>query len=315
LAEIRKKLGIQARQTFATLPPSQYTRDDVRDWDFGDLPERVEVHRNGMTLSGFPTLVDATGGVALRMLDTAEAAGRAMPAGVRRLYLLRSHGELKYLAATMPSIESICLHYAPLGPCDELKKDVMLAVADRVFVANQPIVRTRADFVRRLDGAYAKMSAASNEIGKTLAQSLAIFNALTVALARPYPPLMHPAVIDMRQQMNGLIFKGFIARTPAIWFAHLPRFLSGIQARLSKLTNAGLARDNAGSAQVAPLWKQYLSRARRTPPGEPVDAELETYRWMLEEFRVSIFAQELKTSIPISAKRLEAQWAKVAARP
>ena len=124
-------------------------------------------------------------------------------------------------------------------------------------------------------------------------------------------PLLEQSVQEMRQHLNELIYNGFIADTPPQWLPHYPRFLKAIEIRLRKLGSAGLVRDQNASAQIAPLWRQYQERRRENEQREIVDPELEQYRWMLEELRVSLFAQELKTSMPISVKRLEAQWAKL----
>jgi ATP-dependent helicase HrpA len=127
-------------------------------------------------------------------------------------------------------------------------------------------------------------------------------------LSSPLPPLWAAAANDVRQQLAHLMPKRFITQTPLSWLPHLPRFLKGAHARLQKLGDAGHVRDAQRSAEFAPLWKQYADRRDKHRKEGVVDLALEQYRWMLEEFRISLFAQELKTSIPISAKRLEAQW-------
>ena len=119
----------------------------------------------------------------------------------------------------------------------------------------------------------------------------------------------------MRRHLSSLVYDGFIIKIPPQWLTQYPRFLSGIEIRLRKLLSAGLNRDQSAMAQIAPLTKQYAERRDANERQGENDPELETYRWMLEELRVSLFAQELKTSIPISIKRLEAQWKKVRASP
>ena len=120
-----------------------------------------------------------------------------------------------------------------------------------------------------------------------------------------------PAGRDMRDQLSRLVPRGFAARTPTLWLRHLPRFLRGIQIRLQKLFNAGLARDAAAAAELSPLWRMYAERELTHQARGVTDPALEQFRWMLEELRVSLFAQELKTSVPVSVKRLEALWEQV----
>ena len=115
----------------------------------------------------------------------------------------------------------------------------------------------------------------------------------------------------MKEHLAALVPKGFLLRTPGTWLMHLPRFMKGVEIRLKKLTNAGLARDAQNAAELAPLWQRYVERQADHSRRGIVDAQLDTYRWMLEELRVSFFAQELRTSIPISVQRIERQWAAV----
>ncbi len=115
---------------------------------------------------------------------------------------------------------------------------------------------------------------------------------------------------DVKEQLASLIYPGFASRTPHCWLIHLPRFVKAADVRLKKLFNAGAARDSINLAIVRPLWEQYLRRRDVQKKQNIYDPELTEYRWMLEEFRVSLFAQELKTSMTISPQRLEAQWMK-----
>ena len=115
----------------------------------------------------------------------------------------------------------------------------------------------------------------------------------------------------MRDQLARLTHKGFVAATPYRWLRHYPRYLKGLQVRLSKLLNAGLARDAQHLYDVAPVWRRFLEREQLHRDRNVNDPALERYRWAVEELRVSLFAQELKTSIPISPKRLDKQWEQV----
>jgi ATP-dependent helicase HrpA len=117
--------------------------------------------------------------------------------------------------------------------------------------------------------------------------------------------------VDVRRQLAALLPRGFVISTPPEWLAHLPRFLRAIRVRLEKLRDSGYQRDLAGLVQIGPMFQQYLERRVEHQKAGLVDPELEKYRWMLEELRVSLFAQELKTSMPISVKRLDRQWALV----
>ena len=320
LEAIRRKLGMEARKTFQSQPPGEFHRDGITSWDFNDLPERVEVRRNAMTLQGYPALVDARnqgGSVSLRLFDSPEAARSANRGGVRRLLMIQLRPEVRYLSRQLTvagGIERMCLHYATIGSCDRLKADLVDATIDRALYDPDGDIRTREQFLERAQQGWRRMSVASREIADLVAQTLEKYHALNLELSQVAPPALVASYQDMRRHLASLVYDGFIVRTPPHWLKHYPRFLSGVEIRLRKLRSAGLKRDEAAMAEIAPLENQYRDRRdKHAREGVEHDAELELYRWMLEELRVSLFAQELKTSIPVSPKRLEAQWAK--ARP
>jgi len=310
LHQLRNQLGERARQLFARLPRGRFHRDHIKVWDFGDLPDQVEIRREGFTLMGYPALAESGEQVSLRLMDSPQSAAMAHAAGVRRLYAIVNHGEMKYLAGTLPDMQHIALNYATLGNAEQFKNEVTLAIADRVFIAGRDLPRTAAAFEARRADAWPRMSAVSNQIAATLHRTLAVYQTLQLELAEPVAIMLEPAVQDIRVQVRQLVYPGFIIKTPAVWFEHLPRFLAAALSRLHRLKNAGLPRDNAIATQINPLWQRYLTLSERAA----IDPELTTYRWMIEELRVSLFAQELKSSMPISVKRVEAQWQRVMGR-
>ena len=316
LEEIRRRLGMKARESFAALPPSEFHRDKLTRWDFGDLPDHVELKRHGLTLLGYPTLVDDGVSASLRVMDTPAPARGAMRAGLRRLFMIQVAEELKYLSRKLPGLEQMCLHYALLGPCDEWKRDLLVAAADGALFGdddNEAVwkIRTRDAFAARAEAGWRRLSAAGAEVTAIAAESLALFHQVNQRLSEDFPPLLLPAGRDMRDQLARLVPRRFAATTPTVWLRHLPRFLRAMQVRLQRLFNAGLARDASAAAELAPLWKMYVEREQTHRARGVQDPALEQFRWMLEELRVSLFAQELKTSAPVSVKRLEALWEQV----
>jgi ATP-dependent helicase HrpA len=313
LEKIRKELGIAARQTFQQQQgPSEWHRDNITSWDFAeDLPERVEIRRNAMTLQGYPALVDAGKSVSLRLFDSPEVARTEMRGGVRRLLMIQLREEVKYLSRKLPGFERMCLNYKTVGTCDELRADLVDAIIDRALFGEDAEVRTRQQFLDRAQLGWRRMSVAANEMGELVVQILDKFQALQLELGKVAAPALIPSFQDMRRHLASLIHNGFVVTTPPQWLKHYPRYLDALAIRLRKLLNAGLNRDVAAMQEIAPLQAQHDERRKQHAREGVTDPELETFRWMLEELRVSLFAQELKTSIPVSPKRLEAQWARV----
>ena len=153
---------------------------------------------------------------------------------------------------------------------------------------------------------------ATQEIDQHVSSILQTYRSIIGPLKETYGVALQPSINDMRQQTARLIYPGFIASTPYDWLQHVPRYVKGIETRLKKLFNAGLHRDIQLMMTVSPFERQYVERrAKHRIDGITADPALEAFGWMLEEFRVSLFAQELKTSMPISPQRLEKQWALV----
>jgi ATP-dependent helicase HrpA len=311
LDAIRRELGMKARESFrAQMPPGEWNRENITSWDFSDLPESVEVRRNGMTLLGYPALVDSGRTVSLRLFESAQSARESNRAGVRRLLTLQLREEVKWLSRKLPQLEEMALNYATVGNEDDLKADLVTAVAERAL-EDPADVRTRQQFIDRAHAAWQHLAESGHVLADLVSQILSQYQALLLELSRPAPPLLERAILDMRRQLLDLVYDGFIVQTPPEWLAQYPRFMKAIDVRLRKLLNAGLTRDEQASAEIEPLWQQYAAQREQHEKQGTVDPELEQYRWMLEELRVSLYAQELKTSIPVSTKRLEAQWAKV----
>lgn len=311
LGAIRKKLGVKVKETFESTQHPQFSREIVTSWDFGDLPVSVPVRRHGMNLSGYPALVDTGEGVALRLLDSLDAARIAHSAGVRRLLVTELKDEIRYVAGALPNVQRLCMWYATLGTCQELKDDLMGKTINRAFLSDGN-VRTAMEYeLRKSAGRRHRLLEVGREVAELAERILEQYHQVALLLARPTIPAWEPSIADIRTQLASLMPRGFLTRTPDEWLKHFPRYLKAITARIGKLASAGHTRDQQNLAEVTPLWQACVDRARRNAEAGIVDPELETYRWMIEELRVSMFAQELKTAVPVSIKRMERQWERV----
>ena len=306
LASLQGEQGERAAQTFAALPGGDIERARVTAWDFGTLPEQVEFSRNGMRLLGYPALVAEGDHVALRLLESAVKAEAAMHGGLRRLYALQARERVRYLERNLPGIQAMCLHFAVVGDCATLRADLVEAILEQAFIGGRPLPRSGADFNRNQELGTAQLQAVANEICGWVAEALAYYQVVSRRLKQANRPAWLKSVSDIRGQLALLIRPGFVTATPYDRLRHLSRYLKAVELRLAKLEQQP-ARDQSLLAQIAPLWQAYLARAE--PPG--LDPTLNEFRWLLEELRVSLFAQELKTAVPVSVKRLERQWAAI----
>ncbi|WP_427915579.1 ATP-dependent RNA helicase HrpA [Ramlibacter sp. MMS24-I3-19] len=274
-------------------------------WDFGELPELMEVRKGATTLVGFPALVDQGDAVTLEVFDEPEVAAAKHRVGLRRLVALQIRDALKYLEKNIPDLQKMAVAFMPLGTQEELRQQIVDVALDRAFLAD-PLPADKAAFDRRLQEGRGRLTLIANEVARLAATILADY---ATAVRKIKDTRGHPdATADATQQLQRLVGKRFLADTPWSALQHLPRYLKAITLRLDKL-RADAARDATRMADVKPQEQRYW-RLVAERKGQ-VDERMQELRWLLEELRVSLFAQELRTPQPVSVKRLEKVWAQV----
>jgi ATP-dependent helicase HrpA len=304
-------VGAAARTALAEFGQTPFNRSGLTRWDFGGLPPRVTVRRGGLSLTGYPALVDGHTNVGLKLFESPDPAGQSHRAGLRRLYVLQRSEDIDGFIRTLPGFEAMALRYAALGSGDDLADQLALLIADRAYCAEAPLPRTEAEFQERLEAGGQRIWERGMDVCALAARVLDAHHDVAVALDRDVPPQWSEAVEDIRRHLGHLLRPGFLTATPYEWLCHFPRYLNAVEVRFARLARGGHARDAARADELRPLWTAYVDRAERHRSLGVCDPALDYYRWMLEEFRVSLFAQELKTSIPVSAQRLARQWEQV----
>lgn len=307
LGQLQQQLKDKAQRSFVAGPAWEGEREHVRSWDFDELPESIDFQRDGLQLRGYPALIDRQDAVDIKLLDSPEQAERETRQGLRRLVMLALPDKLKYLNKHLPGLQQMCLHYAPTGRCDALQADLVAAIVDQSFFADHALPRDQAAFDACLVRGRQAMLEVANEICHLVSEILAEHHQVNKRLKGSLSPAWLQAAPDIQQQLAHLIYAGFIRQTPLPWLRQLPRYLKAIDLRLDKLAEGGAGRDRAASLEIQPLWQAYLQRREGQRQQGTVDPELERFRWMLEELRVSLFAQTLGTQMPVSPKRLKQQ--------
>ncbi len=308
-AALQAQLRGEARTRFAALPTPEFERERLREWDFGELSEMVSFVRNGIQLRGYPALVaESDGTLALRLLDSSARAEAATRIGLRRLIAWRLGPAFKQLARDLPHFQRMTLHYVGLGAQEALREDVLNTILDRTFLIDQPLPRDRAAFDALLERGKSRLAAARVEVCEVADAILAVYHEVRRSLSDD--PIWAEAMADIREQLARLVYPRFLSQTPPEWLPHLPRYLRAIALRLQKLRQTP-DKDRQRRGDIIRLWESCQRQWERNARQEKYDPELIRFRWLLEELRVSQFAQELKTLLPVSVKRLEEQWSKV----
>ncbi|MFZ3127324.1 MAG: DUF3418 domain-containing protein, partial [Rhodoferax sp.] len=309
-----KKVANSATAAGSRQPPSAVTEQRHTAWTFGELPELLEIKKGGQTLIGFPALIDGGDAVTVEVFDEPEVAAAKHRAGLRRLFALQIKDALKYLEKNIPDLQKMAVAYMNVGKADngsgggtieELREQIIAVALERAFLLD-PLPTDEFAFKRRVEEGRGRLTLIANEVAR-LAGTILLEHA---AAARKIKDTKNApdAVADCAQQLNRLAPKRFLQAAPWPRLQHLARYLKAITLRLDKY-RADPARDAARLAELRPLEQRYWRLVAERKGA--VDSSMQEFRWLLEELRVSFFAQELRTPQPVSVKRLEKAWAQM----
>jgi ATP-dependent helicase HrpA len=305
LSALRAQLGDAAQLDFAAAGPA-LERKGIRAWDFGDLPETLAVDRDGQRLTGYPALINDGDAVALKLLDTREAADAATRVAIIALMRIQLKDALRRWEKGDAAFVQAALLLKPVLPTAGLQADVLAAVCDRAFLGDDPLPRSERAFAEQVKRARVRLPAVAEGAFALLGAIAAAYQALSQRLAA-LPSGARRLAADVLAQRDALLAPGFFAATPWQQLVHLPRYLQALDRRLAKYPE-NPARDVKQAQAVAALWERYREREEALRARGRHDPALDAFRWLLEELKVSLYAQELRTPIPVSYKRLEKAW-------
>ena len=309
LNELKQRHESAAVENFAELAQEEFSITGKKEGDFGDLADRFQSGQ----IHGFPALVDEGETVGLRVFDTTEKAAESQERGLVRLFRLAMIQPLKYLRKNLVISPTAELAYRQLPKHPflypefqagrDLREDVLDRIMAALFLDGHPDIRTKTAFEKRLAEGKSELVPIGNTNSKLADEILNLY----AEVNRKLKTRNDPAAADMRNQLELLVFSGFIAVTPYPSLKQIPRYFKAMLYRLEK-SALDSGRDARLVAEIAPFWKKYWDRVKSGK--DKTTPERDDFRWMLEEFRVSLFAQPLKTPYPVSAKRLEEAWTK-----
>jgi ATP-dependent helicase HrpA len=291
-------------------------RSGIKNWDFGTIEKSLSVEQGGIRLVGFPALVDEGESVALRLLDSEPAARLSHRAGVRRLIMLTQAKDIRYLRKNLPNLARMRLQYtkvpdAPKGLQVEqrrsLEDELVFHIVDQTFLDGKPEIRDETAFQRRVEAGKGELMLIANRACTQVGEIMEQYQQVRKHLAETTQINWLASVNDMRQQLDRLVYKGFLQQTPVDRLTELPRYLKALQMRLDKLKQAA-ARDRQRLREMAGAYAKWQEWDQRCRESGRIDERIEELRWHFEELRVSLFAQELGTAYPVSLKRIEKRW-------
>ena len=288
---------------------SPWHKDGLTTWNFGSLPPQVDVGKAGWPIINYPALVDAKTSVALRLFADPAAAAAAHEKGVCRLFALSLGKEWKRFVQPASLPRAVALHAKQLEMTAEtLGEEIGVATLRETFTEDKPVIRDEKSFQDRLVSERVRLN--SIHTARTRLVIAVLHAAGDVESLLLKTPLPQPTVDDLSEQLAWLIFPGFAEAVTTSQLQHVPRYLEACRVRIQR-AQTNPAGDLRKLAEIQPLWQRYAQHTALAEPPRHDRALLAQYRWLLEEFRVSLFAQELRTPVPVSAKRLTTLWQQV----
>ena len=297
LIQIQQQLGKAAATTFRD-NTQEFERDNVTTWDIGTLPESIKFARGKQQLTGYLGLQkEKDGRIALRLFDTSAAAEQAHRLGVIELMKLQLKEQVKDLNKGIQGFTQAAMLLKHIN-ADTLRDDLTQAVCDRAFIGEDELPRNEKAFKEQIKRARSRLPAVKEALSRYLQEAAAAYAELNGKLGK------HPLTHLLRQRLQTLLAAGFATRTPWAQWPRLPIYLKAMTLRLEKYSS-NPARDAAREADIQELEQMWQDKVQSLlKQNQPVSDDLKMFKWQIEELRVSLFAQELKTTIPVSMKRL-----------
>ncbi len=314
--DVLHKAHRTSHRGFQQLASPDLEQEGLTDWDFGPLQPSLSVKRGGITLKGFPALVDEGDSVAILLLDSEASAHQSHKAGVRRLIKLKLAKEIRYLRKNLPNLARMRLQYAkvpkapeglPVEKLQNLEDELVTYILDRTFLDGLPEIRDKEIFLDRIERCRNAMMTVANDACQEVGKIIEGYQKVRKKLSGTTQINWMASAADMQQQLDRLVFKGFLGVTPLEQLGRFPRYLQALEKRLEKLQSAA-ARDQQQIREMAKTYQQWQQWDEQCRKNGRSDERIDEMRWHFEELRVSLFAQELGTAYPISLKRIEKRW-------
>jgi ATP-dependent RNA helicase HrpA len=314
LQQVRTAVSVHTSlvATPATASPEeqQWQRSGFKTWEFADVPEFIHIERNGVRLKAFPAVCDNNDSVGLTLNQTLAEANNTHRRGLRRLILLSERKRLRQQIDHLPDVGKLRILAASIKGLD-LTGQLSLLMADRAYLHEKSLPRTQAVYDRKVAAGRSRLGVVAQEFIQLLP---GLFNQIQTTrrqLGKTKGPGRQPLIDDLQQQLQELVHANFLTDTPWAWLLQVSRYLTAMRMRLQRADSGGLKTELSLMEKFAPYESRYRQRLAEHRQQKVTDPMLQHYRWMLEEFRVSLFAQKLGTAIAVSGKKLDEHWQRV----
>ena len=312
---LKKQLGSAAQLTFRNASPDHVKsleKTGLKQWDFGDLPKTLSFERDGLKVIGYPALEDNVDSVSVKLFDTEREADVNLRKGVCRLMRFELKEQIKQLEKSLPNFNQYALTLRSVMSPEELREDIVSAIVNRAFIGEDDLPHINAEFMTLKQRARTRLPAVTQAVVRQAGliateYQLLLAQQTKMAISKPNGTA-NRLKKDVEQQMQLLVYKNCFSQTPWEYLQHFPRYLKALRLRIEKQPS-NPDRDGKNAASVGVIWQKWQDKVSGLHQANmDIPQAIQDYRWLIEELRVSLFAQELKTPFPVSIKRLEKTW-------
>ncbi|WP_437186618.1 ATP-dependent RNA helicase HrpA [Planctomicrobium sp. SH668] len=311
IVELKAKTSEKSSEAIQQVNDQRWQRDQITNWNFGSLPEQVQLNRNGITVVAFPMLVLNDQGISLRLADTRQAAVAATRRALVKLFLLSDEKKIAEQVKNLPKIDNLSMQAMSLSDGKFFRHHLAWRIAEAALFRNDTFPRDENEWNAKLKQARGLISIASQDLIAVLGPMFTELSHVRKLITKQHPPALSPLINELKQQYQELTAPGFLANVPLMWLQHYPRYLQGMGHRFEKATAGGFQKDRKLSEQVAPHWRRTVQAREHLGDTWMSHPQLVLFRFLIEEFRVSLFAQHLRTSVSVSEKRLNELWKEI----
>jgi ATP-dependent helicase HrpA len=300
----------QALSSLTTQKTVQIEQNDLTDWTFDLLPSVYEETHKNYTIKAYPAIIDNQNSVSIKLIDNQYEQQRLTKLGLRRLLILNIPSPIKYLHEKLPNKSKLSLYFNAFGTVLSLIDDCIACAVDYLIEKNNQIIQNRDNYQSLLNYTKGNINETVVDIAKQVESILVLYNNINKKLKGRIDLSLAFSLSDIKKQLDHLVYKGFVAKSGYKRLPDINRYLSAIEKRIEKLM-VNFTKDKQSLNIIESVEKQYVTWVNSLPENSKSQEEVINIRWMIEELRVNLFAQQLGTPYPISAKRIEQQIDKV----
>lgn len=303
LDHLKFSLKEQVQETLSAVADDEIEQNGLHVWSFAELPQQYEQKRRGYSVKAYPAIVDEKHSVGIKLFETEFEQQHAMMEGLRRLLLLNVPSPIKYLREKLPNKAKLGLYFTPYGKVLELIDDCIAAAVDKLIIQHGGMVWNEEQYDILNEFVRGNLNETTVEIAQQVEKILTHSFEITKRLKGKMDFTMAFALADIKQQINALIYPGFVQKSGHQRLNDLDRYLTAIDKRMEKMAQ-DINRDRANMLKIEHVTQQYQQLLAKLPKSLPVSEDILNIRYMIEELRVSLFAQQLGTAYPVSDKRI-----------